>query len=40
LFGTVRSTYTLARDNPVLLVRVLRIIENDEQTNKVLKQNY
>jgi len=30
----------MAKDNPVALVRVLRIIENDELANKSLETNY
>lgn len=30
----------MAKDNPVALVRVLRIIENDELANKSLEKNY
>ena len=40
LYSTIKNTYTMAKDNPVALVRVLRIIENDELANKSLEKNY
>jgi len=38
IFSVIKGCYNIAKENPAQLVCILRIIENEEITNKSLKE--